>query len=102
MEVTEVALFRDNIVSANQDSIQSSIDKSDSGNTVRIAQPIYFAALASLLSNAFPNAVQSTTTQTKTSTVYAGGTTVVTVFTATTSYTLIGSCYPVFPPVCSA
>ncbi len=101
MEATEVALFRDNIAAGNQDSIQSSIENS-SGNTVRIAQPIYFAALASLLSNAFPNAVQSTTTQTKTSTVYAGGTTVVTVFTATTSYTLIGSCYPVFPPVCSA
>ena len=100
-ETTELAKFRDGIPA--EPIIESSLESKDSStnNGVRIAQPIYFAAVASILSNIFPAAVASTTTSTFTKTVYAGGTTVLTVFTATNSYTLVGSCYPAFPPLCS-
>lgn len=84
METTELAKFRDGIPSTGPATIESSLETQDSStedNGVRVAQPIYFSALASILSNIFPSAFQSTTTSTKTSTVYAGGTTVVTVYT---------------------
>ena len=99
VEVTEATLFRDNV--PYNHAIESSLDNTRANSSpVRVAQPIYFAALSSLLSSVFPSAVQQTTTETSTVTAYAGGTKVVTVFTGTTSYTLIGSCYPVYPPVC--
>jgi hypothetical protein len=100
VETTELAKFRDGIPAETM--IESSLEIKDStaDNGVRIAQPIYFAAVASILSNIFPAALASTTTSTFTKTVYAGGTTVITVFTATNSYTLVGSCYPAFPPLC--
>lgn len=98
MEATELAQFRDG--TPVEPAIESSLETDDPDNGVRVAQPIYFAALASLLSNIFPSALQSTTTSTITSTVYNGGTTFITVYTSTNSFFLLGSCYPSFPPLC--
>ncbi|KZS16799.1 Uncharacterized protein APZ42_017412 [Daphnia magna] len=98
VEATELAQFRDG--TPVEPAIESSLETDDPDNGVRVAQPIYFAALASLLSNIFPSALQSTTTSTITSTVYNGGTTFITVYTSTNSFFLLGSCYPSFPPLC--
>ncbi|XP_057376612.1 uncharacterized protein LOC130697832 [Daphnia carinata] len=98
VEATELVQFRDGTPA--EPAIESSLETDDRDNGVRVAQPVYFAALASLLSNIFPSALQSTTTSTITSTVYNGGTTFITIYTSTNSFVLIGSCYPSYPPLC--
>lgn len=98
VEATELTQFRDDTPA--EPVIESSVGTGDSGisNGVRVAQPIYFAALASLLSNIFSS--ETTTTSTMTSTIYEGGTKFVTTYTSTNSVVLLGSCYPAFPSLC--
>lgn len=111
VETTASPGFRDGVSEDGQDvasaplvegSLVESATETDleSPGNIRVAQPIYFAALASILSNVFPSVRESTTTQTSTSTSYLGGTSTVTVFTSVTAFTLIGSCFPIYPPLC--
>ncbi len=62
------------------------------GNT-RIAQPIYFTALSSIISTILSNLLLSTSKITSTSTVYTS-TYTSTTYTATSSYYVAGACYP--------
>jgi len=62
-------------------------------DNIRIAQPIYFTALTSIISTILSNFLTSTSTSTSIVSVYTS-TFTSTSYTATSSYYVAGACYP--------